>query len=109
MALDDLIPGSADDEGATGIDRSKKSVAVFEAALEVLEGLMQLIQEPFQLSSLDGGGCQWSGARELGQEHPAITNWLKHWDVLVPFPSVAELRVKVVIISNLLVSARQLL
>lgn len=109
MALDDLIPGSANDEGATGIDRSKKRVAIFQAALEVLEGLVQLVQEPFQLSSLDGGRCQWSGARELWEEHPAITNWLEHLGVLLPFPSAAELRVKGVIISNLLVSARQLL
>ena len=57
MALDDLIPWSADDEGATGVDRCKKSVAVFEAALEALEGLMQLVQEPFQLSPLNGRRC----------------------------------------------------
>lgn len=47
VALDDLVPMSADDEGATGVDRGEQGVAVFEATLEVLEGLMQLVQEPF--------------------------------------------------------------
>lgn len=47
VALDDLVPMSADDEGATGVDGGQKCIAVFEPTLEVLEGLMQLVQEPF--------------------------------------------------------------
>lgn len=52
MALDDLIARRAHDEGATGFDGREKGIAFLEAGLERLQGLMKLVQEPFELSRL---------------------------------------------------------
>lgn len=40
MALDVLIPMSANNKDAPGVDWGKKGIAVFESAFEVLESLM---------------------------------------------------------------------
>lgn len=66
VPLDDLVPVRADDEGATWVDRGEEGVAVLQAVLEVLEGLVELVEEPFKLSALwrdRGLGQLWSARR----------------------------------------------
>jgi hypothetical protein len=36
----------ADDEGAARVDGGEEGVAVLQAVLEVLEGLLELVEEP---------------------------------------------------------------
>lgn len=59
----------ADNKGAARVDGREEGVAVFEAVLEVLEGLVEFVEEPFQLSALWRGcrrGQPWSAwARDL--------------------------------------------
>lgn len=47
MSLDDLVPGRTDDEGTARVDGSEEGIAVLQAGLEALQGLMEFVEEPF--------------------------------------------------------------
>lgn len=47
MPLDNLVARRAHGEGTAGFDGGEERVTVLKARLEVLEGLVELVEEPF--------------------------------------------------------------
>ena len=69
VPFDDLIPMAADDKGATRIHGGEEGVTVLKTVLEVLEGFVEFVEKPLQLSPL------WLDRRK-GQLWSAWTTYL---------------------------------
>lgn len=68
MSLNDLVPRCAEHQGAPLVDWRKQRIAVFEAVLQVGEGLVKLVDEPVEFASL-----WWR--KDRFYQHPGCINF----------------------------------